>query len=336
MGQIIEGRWDCSSCGRKMILGRYKHCPYCGKGRGEDVKFYVADPNDVVAAETVEQGPDWMCEYCNSYNPDSAKFCANCGAERGSKDYFDIQQEQAEKELEQQPMTRSAPRKKGGWIKWAAIALALLAVVWFFGRPHDSDAAVSAKSWQREIDIESFRWVDESDWELPEDAVLRSSREAVYTYRDVLDHYETRTRQVPETYISGYSTEYRDLGNGYFETYQVPQYDIRYRTEEYREPVYRKEPVYATWYDYSIQRWEFDRTLTAAGKEDTPYWPQVDLSGVTERESGRREQYNILFTYKDSSYPLQMSYVEWDKYSIGDNVVLTISAGGRVQEVKKK
>ena len=152
----------------------------------------------------------------------------------------------------------------------------------------------------------------------------------------MLDHYETRTRQVPETYISGYSTEYRDLGNGYFESYQVPQYDTRYRTEEYREPIYRQEPVYATLYDYSIQRWEFDRTLTAAGKEDTPYWPQVELSGVTERESGRREQYAILFTDKDGSYPLQMSYAEWSKYGVGDKVVLTISAGGKVQEVKKK
>ncbi|MBR1606219.1 MAG: zinc ribbon domain-containing protein [Clostridia bacterium] len=336
MGQMIEGRWDCSSCGRKLIPGRYKHCPGCGKGRGEDVKFYIADPNDVVDADTVEQGPDWMCEYCESYNPDSARFCANCGAERSGKTYFDVQKEQEAKQQSPQPATRTAPAKKGGFIKWALIALALLAVLFFLGRPHDSDASVTAKSWQRQIAVEVYRWVEDSGWSLPEGAVLQSSGREIRTYREVFDHYETRTRQVPEQYITGYTTQYRDMGNGYFETYEVPQYGTRYRTEEYQERVYRQEPVYDTWYQYTVQRWQYDRTLTASGTDDAPYWPQLTLAADTEREGGRDEEYRIVFADKDGTYPLRMTQGEWEKYSVGDAVVLTVSPSGNVQEIKKK
>ena len=336
MGQIIEGRWDCSSCGRKLIPGRYKHCPGCGKGRGEDVTFYISDPNDIVEGDLPEQGPDWMCEYCNSYNPDSAKYCTNCGAERGEKTYFDIQEEKAS-ETEEPAANEDVVRfrKKGGWIKWALIALALLAVFWYTGRPRSMDAAVSARSWQREIDVSAYRWVRDEGWSLPEGAVLQSSREAVRTYREVLDHYETRTRQVPETYVSGYTTQYRDLGNGYFESYEVPQYSTRYRTETYQEPVYRREPIYDTYYTYTVQRWEYDRTAASAGRDDAPYWPQVTLNGDTERESDRREQYTVVFAAKDSSYTVNMPQAEWEKYRTGDNVVLTVS-GGTVQQIRKK
>ena len=336
MGQMIEGRWDCSSCGRKMIPGRYKHCPGCGKGRGEDVKFYIADPNDVVASDVPEQGPDWMCEYCESYNPDSAKFCANCGAERSGKTYFDIQKEQEAKQQPQQmPVTRSAP-SRGGWIKWALIALAVLAAVFFLGRPHDSDASVTAKSWQRQIAVEVYQWVKDSGWSLPDGAVMQSSSREIRTYRDVFDHYETRTRQVPESYITGYSTQYRDMGNGYFESYQVPEYGTRYRTEEYQEKIYRQEPVYDTWYEYTEQRWEYDRTLTASGTDDAPYWPELTLAADTEREGGRDEEYRMVCTDKDGAHSLRMTQAEWEKYKVGDNVVLTISASGTVQEIKKR
>ena len=336
MGQMIEGRWDCSSCGRKMIPGRCKHCPGCGKGRGEDVTFYIADPNDVVASDVPEQGPDWMCEYCESYNPDSAKFCANCGAERSGKTYFDIQKEQEAKQQPQQmPVTRSAP-SRGGFLKWALIALAVLAAVFFLGRPHDSDASVTAKSWQRQIAVEVYQWVKDSGWSLPDGAVMQSSSREIRTYRDVFDHYETRTRQVPESYITGYSTQYRDMGNGYFESYQVPEYGTRYRTEEYQEKIYRQEPVYDTWYEYTEQRWTYDRTLTASGADDAPYWPELTLIAESEREGGRDEEYRMVCTDKDGAHSLRMTQAEWEKYKVGDNVVLTISASGTVQEIKKK
>ena len=71
MGKIVVGRWDCSYCGTKGIRGSERECPNCGRPRGEDVKFYVDDPKDYVPedeATKISKEPDWMCEFCGSYN----------------------------------------------------------------------------------------------------------------------------------------------------------------------------------------------------------------------------------------------------------------------------
>ena len=337
MGQIIEGRWDCSSCGKKLIPGRYNHCPGCGKGRSADVKFYVADPNDVVAADVPEKGPDWMCEYCQAYAPDSAKYCPNCGAPRSGKTYHEIQQEKAAETAEQQAQTRSV--QQPGRKRWSFIFLIIAALAVFLlvkqMSPRSAAAKIVDKAWEREITIESYRWVDDADWELPSGAVLKESRSEIRSYDEVLDHYETRSREVPEEYVSGYSTEYRDMGNGYFESYQVPQYSTRYRTEYYDEAVYRKEPVYDTRYYYQIERWTYDRTLSASGGDSEPYWPEVTLASENERENGRHEQYTVRCEDKKESYTADVPLEKWQTFRVGDQVKLTISSSGHVQEITK-
>ena len=102
MGKIVVGRWDCSYCGTKGIRGSERECPNCGRPRGEDVKFYVDDPKDYVPedeATQISKEPDWMCEFCGSYNSAKLTKCMSCGAERGkSKDYFQVQEANREKE----------------------------------------------------------------------------------------------------------------------------------------------------------------------------------------------------------------------------------------------
>lgn len=336
MGQMIEGRWDCSSCGKKMIQGRYKHCPGCGKGRGADVKFYVADPNDVVAADVPEKGPDWLCEYCGAYAPDSAKFCTNCGAQRSDKTYFDVQQEQEEKAAQEaaaQPERTSEPARRRSPILPLILLAALAAFIIFQLIPRNADARVTAKSWMRQVAVESYVWVDDSGWALPQGAVLTESRREIRDYERVLDHYETRSRQVPEQYISGYSTEYQDMGNGYFQSVQIPQYATRYRTEYYDEAVYRNEPIYDTRYYYQIQRWIYNRTLTASGEESNPYWPEETLQADTERTGERDEQYAIQCEAEKNTYTIRLPLTEWQTYNVGDKVNLELSSGGTVRRV---
>ena len=332
MAKLIEGRWDCTSCGKKMIQGRYTHCPGCGKGRGEDVKFYVADPNDVVEADVPEKGPDWMCEYCQSYAPDSAQFCPNCGAARSGKTYFDVQQEQQQQQ--QETVQRAAPAHSGKG-KILLLILGALALFFIINQliPRHADARVTARAWQRQIAVESYEWVADEGWSLPQGASLKESRREVRDYDEVLDHYEQRSRQVPEQYISGYTTEYVDQGNGYFQAVQVPQYATRYRTEYYEEPIYRREPIYDTKYYYDIQRWVYNRTLTASGEAEEPYWPQEVLASGTEREGGRTEQYAIKCASEKETYTLQLPLSEWQTFRVGDRVKLTLTAGGRVTEV---
>lgn len=93
MSYIVENLWDCQYCGTKGNRGRDYICPNCGKTRDESVKFYL--PDEITEyKKPIEQGPDWYCPYCNSYNRHSVNNCKCCGAERGSKTYFDFQKPQ--------------------------------------------------------------------------------------------------------------------------------------------------------------------------------------------------------------------------------------------------
>lgn len=336
MGQIIEGRWDCSSCGKKLIPGRYKHCPGCGRGRGEDVQFYVADPNDVADAEQVEQGPDWLCSYCGAYAPFSAACCPNCGAEKSGTTYFDVQQQREEEESAQgaeDAAERAPQRRRISPLVIVLIVLAAIGLLVYTGSPRTHTAAVSSKAWTRQVYTEALQWVDEKAWDLPAGAQLTGSSREIRSYDRVLDHYEERSRQVPEQYVSGYRTEYQDLGNGYFQTVEVPVYSTRYRTEYYREPVYRNEPVYGILYSYRIQRWVQDRTLTASGGADEPVWPEWTPEDSSQRESGREEAYTLSFRGEKDSYTARVPLALWQEYGVGDRVTLKIGAGGQVLEI---
>ena len=83
----IEGLWDCVFCGSKAIRAGLAACPNCGKSRGIDTVFYLPKEIDRVvltekeAAKTTDR-PDWLCEYCDSYNRSDAVFCKQCGAPR--------------------------------------------------------------------------------------------------------------------------------------------------------------------------------------------------------------------------------------------------------------
>lgn len=93
MANKIEGYWDCSVCRTKAIKGRHTECPNCGHPRAKDTKFYMIEKDNYVDDSIVEKGPDWMCEYCNSYNPFSENYCLRCGSskEESKDDYFTIQ-----------------------------------------------------------------------------------------------------------------------------------------------------------------------------------------------------------------------------------------------------
>lgn len=101
----LEALWDCVYCGHIGNLGRYRHCPYCGSARTEDVAFYP--PTDRSRANAINpsehkisSGPDWMCEYCGGYASSDALYCPGCGSKRSdaTRNYADIQEQ---KEMEE-------------------------------------------------------------------------------------------------------------------------------------------------------------------------------------------------------------------------------------------
>ena len=331
MGKIVKGCWDCDYCGADRISGEIKICPNCGKPRGKDIKFYMAGPKENVDhPENINKNPDWLCPYCKTLNPDDNKFCSACGAarEESEQNYFESKEAEEKKKREREEAQRREDeshgvKSSGGAGRSRLPLLAGLAVfvflLVFLLMPKSKSFHVDSKTWERSVSIEKYQEVEESGWELPADAWDVTEKEEVFTYQSVLDHYETRTREVPVEVLDGYdvTTEYKDLGNGYFEEVEIetPRYRTEYRTETYEEPIYVSVPIFKTKYYYKIMKWLYDRDETTSGADNEPYFAELSLPD-TERESGRSEKYWIISG--DRTY--STSYDIWKLIETGDNI----------------
>ena len=336
MGKIVVGCWDCDYCGADRISGEIKICPNCGKPRGKDVTFYMAGPKNYVEdPDKINKNPDWVCPYCQTLNPDDNKFCSACGSAREESDtnYFESKEKDREREEKREEDRRKAEgtdlaaRASGrSRLPLILILLAIFGLMIFAFMPKTRKMHVDSKTWERKVSIERYQEVRESSWNLPDGAWDVTSRDEVYTYNHVLDHYETRTREVSEQVLDGYDTEieYRDLGNGYYEEieHQVPRYRTEYHTETYQEPVYVDIPVFAKKYYYSIMKWLYDRDEVTSGADNEPYYAELNLPD-NERESGRSEQYWILSG--DKRY--RVNYDLWKQIKTGSDIRATVGNG---------
>lgn len=345
MGRILKGYWDCDFCNTRKIGGDIRVCPNCGKPRGENTKFYL-DSSSVYVNEKregrVSRNPDWLCGFCNNLNPDSSNQCISCGAARNSKDmnYFqNREKKEARKQnnnIQQQKKAKNKAERKAKFITFlmmlGIISLIIQGLI-KLGTPNIVDVIVQSTSWERVISIEDYKTVNESGWSLPSSARLINSNVEIRTYNKVLDHYETRTRQVSEKVLDHYETRVtgtKDLGNGYFEeiTTQVPVYRTEYRTETYQEPIYRKEPVYDTKYYYEIERWIVTRSIKTNGNDHEAKWGEVVLVGK-EREKNRNEEYAIVLVDKEEkTYNMKLGYERWNELNVGQQLKARISYKG--------
>lgn len=349
---IREGRWDCPTCGTVGLPGSQVGCTSCGNPRPESVRFYLADDAPEVSdAERLAQagaGADWICEHCGASARAGQDRCPGCGAERGSS----AQQQSREYGMDEVPRSGKdapgalaamaaapKPKKKRGWKGPAAVAAVIGGVVWYNG-PVETTATVAAKDWSRAIEVQEYRTVREEDWAVPQGGRQQRSFRAIRDYRQVLDHYETRTRQVSEQVQTGtrtYTCGQRDLGNGYFEdvTCTEPEYTTNYRTETYQDPVYRREPIYDTKYAYEIERWLPDDTAWARGDgAREPVWPTPQI-GRNEREGARIQRYVLRFTDGDGkTYEREVTEDQFRRYRQGQEVTLRRKRGGDGGEVE--
>ncbi|SDA27495.1 Double zinc ribbon [Ruminococcus sp. YE71] len=308
-------RWDCGCCSKIGLYGNYRFCPRCGDAKPDDTEYYEPTEN-----ETPSVGKRWVCAKCHANIPDDPeyKFCPYCG-EHKREAVNTIQQ------MRQINKNRAVEKFK----KRLAVFTVLAAVLLFIFVPVKRTAEVSGFEWERTVGVEEFKNVDESDWTLPKGANLHEKKEEIRSYRQVLDHYETRTRQVAHQVQDGYDTHYRDLGNGQFEEVQTPRYRTEYETETYQEPVYRNEPVYDTKYYYDIDKWVEIRTEDTKGSDHEPKW--ADLSGIVTykdgtdpsygdlRQGARKGKYYIVITDKwGDKQSSEEKFDKWKNTKIGD------------------
>lgn len=359
--RIVMGYWDCPYCDEKGILGTSRECPHCGKPRGSDTKFYmksrtheeVVENGEYVSREQARKkgkGADWLCSYCGSYNPGTEKICKGCGHERDEEDksYFEVKKEQMASsehlvkqtpDRKMQPVKPAGSKKKSGLVFFIGLAGVLfwLGVLVYIGMPKTKSIVVLEKLWEYNVNVEKYQHVQESDWELPEKAEEVTSKREVHHYRQVLDHYETKTRTYQERVQSGSHTEYTysDNGDGTFteHAHTVPDYEYVTKTEEYQDPVYISVPVYKKKYYYKIWRWKPFRDVTTSGKNNDPYFGELKLKDK-EREGEKTKKYSVKARKKDKEEKKVYTVTEemWKKIRVDKEIKVKMS-GGKIVEL---
>ncbi len=356
---VREARWDCQYCGTKGNLGRHKSCNNCGRSRPAGTKFYLASDDEIVQdaqlLDEAAKGPDWVCAFCGTSNGVERETCRSCGAPREADSHQQAVTDYGVGEaprtgdmtVEERPATaepQKAPASQNrnriilvGVVALVVLCAGLAAAFLIFGG-REQGATVSGFEWQRAVAVEAFQTVEEEDWSVPEGGRILSERQEIHHYDDVLDHYETRQREVQEqvqvgteTYVCGQ----RDLGNGFFEDIECerPIYETQSRTETYEEPIYRQEPVYQTLYAYEIDKWNVVRTDEASARDHSPFWPRADL-GSDEREGDQTELYVVYFTDEEGeTHRWETTLAEWQAFEQGQAVVLEFDSFGNLEGV---
>jgi hypothetical protein len=326
---IYIGRWDCPVCGLKGNAGPDTHCAGCGSPRSKKVQFYLPDnPEEVTDADRLKQakaGTNWQCNYCEAENPASATHCTSCGNERDQQDTARQERTIYDGQTNQPPLPEPRPvpppGKKSGQFKYGFLVfLAILAfVVWYIFKPNKFEVDVTGHEWERTVEVEHYQPFVEQAWDLPSGAKLISRRQEVHHYDQVLDGYETRTRNVRvQTGTRRKKCGKRDLGNGYFEDVYCDEPVYKNKRETYQEPRYRAVPVLRTKYKYEIFRWEKDRTLTAKGRDLKPSFPSEALPDQNWREGRRTETYVLnLADHEGKVYREKVGFAFWQKQAAG-------------------
>ena len=372
MGKILRGFWDCEYCEKTHIDGLADTCPECGKQKSDDVHYYMDESSDVLtetelndAGITIEEcdgnHKDWICAYCNQLNDDSNLSCVACGASKKESDqkYGEIKEENTNNSIEEITVTPSIEKKERNTLdssisnsylkialtflyhfRYACIAGLIACILLFILYPIKEESSVTGFSWDKNITVEEYKTFKESDWTLPAEARLQNINTEFHYYKQVLDHYDTKTRQCSRQVFDGYdtSTSYRDNGNGTFSevSNQTPRYRTEYYTETYQDPVYRDEPVYDTKYYYEIDRWTPINNYPSDGQDKKPYWNTSYILVEKQRDDLREESYTLCYTITSSqkTYEQKVPYSEWKQTNKGDKKITIKNRLGIVYKTK--
>ena len=278
--KTYEMLWSCEYCGAKKLLGKtHRHCPECGAAQDPARRYFPSEEEKVAVEDHVYVGADVHCPACKAPMGAAAKHCAECGsAIAGGAAVARVADPVAAKAAK----PAAKPRSKKGLViglVFAGLGLLSILVIVLALWTEEKQLTTAGHTWQREIKIEAFGPKAESEWcsSMPSDAYAVSRSREVRSYNQIPDGEDCSTRRV-------------DNGDGTF-------------TEKQEcKTKYRQEPVYDDKCRYTVNRWSYSRSATAAGRSlaEVPAWPQVALRAVgtsigAEREGQRVETYTVHF-----------------------------------------
>lgn len=321
--KTYEMLWDCEYCGSRKLLGKtHRHCPECGGMQNPDKRYFPKEEEKVAVEDHEYVGADLRCGACAAPNSAKAKFCCDCGAPLGDAPQVDVVADtggdhpvgKTEKPAGAGSSTSGSGKKKALWAVLGALILGVVALIGV-GVFWTETVAITATghSWKREIKVENLGPRRKSDWcdRKPADAYSVSRTRDVRSHRDVPDGETCTTKRVDNR--DGTFTERQECS-----------------------PKYRKEPVYDEKCHFTVDRWEYARSLVASGKSLTqsPAWPAVQLAKTgtslgSEREGSRVETYTVqLADPKGETFECDLPQGRWGGIALGskwsgDTSVLT-------------
>jgi len=302
--------WDCAYCGTDKLLGlNHRFCPNCGAPQ-DTTRRYFPSEEDMVAVENHKFiGADVVCPACGTANAASTEYCQQCGSpltdaakaklKHASSAASGAASSQATGQLAK-PSRALSQRTLFAILGGVAalIVVAIVLITW----TRDTTVSVAAHAWEREIRIEDFAPRSRGDWcnSMPGDA-----------YRVSRSERQRGTRQVAD----GETCTFRNVDRG----------DGTFRREEVCTTNYRSEPVYDTYCNYTVDRWEYARSAETAGANRTPVWADLRLGG-DERESGRDADYFLELRNENNDYRCQVDEDLWTQADEGSRWTLAIGA----------
>ncbi|MGF1534465.1 MAG: zinc finger Ran-binding domain-containing protein [Bernardetiaceae bacterium] len=332
--EILVGRWDCAACGQVGIQGPLTRCPSCGSARPENVEFYLPESAEALTdAEEIRKaksGADWVCTHCSTHNKAWLFQCEGCGSPRDEAGEGDAQLQQRDILYDQPPKDapapKAAPRPQSKRNVYVVLGLVLTIIALFFVFKSEStyEVVVEGHAWERSVALENYREVEEEDWQLPQQAKLINSFQAVHHTEQKLKGYQTKTRSVRvQVGEERYEAGVRDLGNGTFEKIYKTRPVYENREETYQDPIYEDVPIYRTKYRYRIFRWKKLDPLQAQGKDTKPIWPKLPPKPDPENwRTGKQKATYTLYVKdpKGKTHSTELPLEQWQTLQKGQQV----------------
>lgn len=193
----------------------------------------------------------------------------------------------------------------------ACVALLLFTISSFYGCSNSEIIREMTKikelRWEATAERQEFKSCNESGWEIPEGAVVYKEQEEIKSYKIV--GYETK-----------YRTEEYQEKIGYYRPTWRPRYETRTRTVAYKEAI--KEPIYATKYYYTIDKWVDKISIHLATGYDKDYDYEEYVCEENERVTEVKYKYLVVFRVDNREISYIVDKERWESLKVGQEITI--------------
>jgi hypothetical protein len=119
-------------------------------------------------------------------------------------------------------------------------------------------------------------------------------------------------------------------------TVRTDRGDGTFKEERRCTTKYRSEPVYGQVGYYTVNRWSYERSVTAKGDKNTPLvWPEANIrSGAClgceryeQPNDGKREKYFLIFSRQGNKpFECPVPFDQWQATKIEDRFTVKVGA----------